>query len=155
VADTFRIGPWEASNVGQPVAAEAVRTAVAYLDTLAEPRFLLVNIDDSLTIKDPDTQHLQGVGWHYDHAAARRKRARCQNAMCGIGITLVAGERSFTFDVQPYLTKKTVRRLNRSRRQQICPLPVSIASPGRCWSAPALIPQPCVYVRCDAWYASA
>ena len=158
VADCFRIAPWEASAIRKPVATEMVQTALAHLKTLAEPRFLLVNIDDSLAIKDPDTRHLEGVDWHYDHAASRRKRARCQNAMCSIGVTLVAGDHSFTFDVQPYLNKKTVRRLNRSRRgknglhfaskyhltrsilEQLVPL------------IPKTVP---VYVQCDAWYASA
>jgi hypothetical protein len=140
------------------VATEAVRTALAHLDTLSEPRFLLVNIDDSLAIKDPDTRHLDGVDWHYDHAASRRKRARCQNAMCSIGVTLVAGDHSFTFDVQPYLNKKTVRRLNHNRQGK---KRLHFASKYRLTRSILerllpLIPKTVrVYVQCDAWYASA
>lgn len=158
VADTFRIAPWEASAIRTPVATEMVQTALAHLDTLSEPRFLLVNIDDSLAIKDPDTRHLEGVDWHYDHAASRRKRARCQNAMCSIGVTLVAGNHSFTFDVQPYLNKKTVRRLNRSRQDQNR---LHFKSKYRLTRSileclVPLIPKTVrVYVQCDAWYASA
>jgi hypothetical protein len=158
VADTFRIAPWEATAICKPVAAGMVRTALAHLDTLSEPRFLLVNIDDSLAIKDPDTRHLEGVDWHYDHAASRRKRARCQNAMCSIIVTLVAGSHSFTFAVQPYLTKKTVRRLNRSRQKQHR---LHFASKYRIVRSileclVPLIPKTVrVYVECDAWYSSA
>lgn len=158
VADTFRIAPWEATAIGKPVATEMVRTALAHLDTLSEPHFLLVNIDDSLTIKDPDTRHLEGVDWHYDHAASRRKRARYQNAMCSIIVTLVAGSHSFTFAVQPYLKNKTVRRLNRSRQKE---QRLHFASKYRIVRSileclVPLIPKTVrVYVQCDAWYSSA
>lgn len=158
VADTFRIAPWEATAIRKPVAAEMVRTALAYLETLSEPHILLVNVDDSLAIKDPDTRHLEGVDWHYDHAASRRKRARCQNAMCSIIVTLVAGSHSFTFAVQPYLNKKTVRRLNcRRQKQQRLHFASKyhiVRSILECLVP--LIPRTVrVYVQCDAWYSSA
>jgi hypothetical protein len=158
VADTFRIAPWEASTIREPVATEAVRTALTHLDTLNEPRFLLVNIDDSLAIKDPDTRHLEGVDWYFDHAASRRQRAPYQNALCSIDVTLVAGDHSFTFDVQPYLNKKTVRRLNRTRQGR---KRLHFRSKYRIVRAilerlVPLIPKAVrVYVLCDSWYAAA
>lgn len=158
VADSFRLAPWTAATLHPAVAAQAVMTALAHLETCPEPRFLLIDIDDSLAIKDPDTRHLEGVDWHYDHAARRRKRARCQNAMCAIIVTLVAGQHSFTFDVQPYLTKKTVRRLNRTRQGD---KRLHFRSKYRLVRAileqlAPLIPKTVrVYVQCDAWYSSA
>jgi len=158
VADTFRIAPWQAADIEEPVATEMVETALSYVKTASEPRMLLVSIDDSLAIKDPHTQHLEGVDWHYDHAAAQRKRTRLQNAMAYITVTLVAGDHSFTFAVQPYLNNKTVRRLNRKRQgtQRL-----HFASKYRIVRSillrlVPLIPKTVrVYVLCDAWYSSA
>ena len=158
VADTFRIGPWTAEMLLEPLrhwlvarALECVRRASA------EKAFLLVSLDDSLIIKDAATTHLEGVDWHYDHNAKCRRRARMQNSFAYLDCHLSVPGWECTFSLAPYLREKTVRRLNRRRppkkrlhfvslprlaRQQLAELRRLI---------PSEIP---VYVQCDIWFAS-
>lgn len=61
VADTFRIAPWTADDIHKPLASFLIQTALERMERLGQPRRLLVNLDDSLAIKDPATHCLQGV----------------------------------------------------------------------------------------------
>jgi hypothetical protein len=157
IADTFRIAPWSAEDVRGPLTTLLMRTALQRLQQQGQPLRLLVNLDDSLAIKDPDTHCLQGVDWHYDHAAKRRKRAPCQNALAYLSCNIIAGDWSFTFAIRPYLRARTVRRLNRHRLPQQRLRFVSKYRLARQILAACgqLIPAGvAVYVHFDAWYAS-
>jgi hypothetical protein len=115
IADTFRIAPWKTDEIRQPLVEFLMKTALKYLDQINQPRRLLINLDDSLAIKDPDTRCLQGVDWYYDHASRRRKRHRIQNALAYLGCNIVAGDWNFTFSIRSYLRQNTVQRINRKR----------------------------------------
>ncbi len=158
IADTFRIAPWTAEDIRQPLAAFLMQTALERLGQQGQPRRLLINLDDSLAIKDPDTRCLQGVDWHYDHAAKRRARRRCQNALAYLGCNIVAGDWSFTFAIRPYLRQRTVRRINRRRPPDQRLRFVSKYRLARqiLEACGRFIPADvAVYVHLDAWYASA
>ena len=158
IADTFRISPWTAQDIRYPLGTLMMRTALRQLEQKGQPRRLLIHLDDSLAIKDPDTRHLQGVDWHYDHAAKRRKRHRMQNALAYVGCNIVAGDWNFTFALQLYLREKTVRRINRRRPPE---RRLHFASKYRIArrileQCRQLLPRDvAVYVHFDSWYASA
>jgi len=158
IADTFRIAPWSTEDIRQPLSVLLMQTALDRLKQRGQPRRLLINLDDSLAIKDPDTRCLQGVDWHYDHAAKRRKRQRHQNALAYLGCNIVAGDWNFTFAIRPYLRAQTVRRINRSRPRDkrlrfVCKYRLARQILESCRQ---LIPTDvAVYVHFDAWYASA
>jgi len=157
IADTFRIAPWAAEDVRQPLAKLLMKIALERLERRGLPPRLLINLDDSLAIKDPDTRCLQGVDWHYDHAARRRKRHRLQNALAYLGCNIVAGDWNFTFAVRPYLRRKTVHRINRHRPQERRLRYMSKYRLARqiLEACRQLIPtHVAVYVHFDAWYAS-
>jgi len=158
IADTFRIAPWSAEDIRSPLAALLMQTALQRLERQDQPRRLLINLDDSLAIKDADTRQLEGVDWHYDPAAKRRKRASRQNALAYLLCNIIAGDWNFTFAIQPYLRAQTVRRINRHRRPEqrlhfVCKGRLARQILDACR---ALIPADmAVYVHFDAWYASA
>jgi len=158
IADTFRIAPWIAEDIREPLAAFLMQTALERLEQQGQPRRLLINLDDSLAIKDPDTRCLQGVDWHYDHAAKRRKRYRLQNGLAYLVCNIVAGDWNFTFAIRLYLRKRTVRRINRhrppaQRLRFVCKYRLARQILEACAK---LIPADvAVYVHLDAWYASA
>jgi hypothetical protein len=157
IADTFRIAPWAAKDIRDPLAAFLMRTAVDRLEKRGLPRRLLINIDDSLAIKDPDTHCLEGVDWHYDHSAKKRRRYRCQNALAYLSSNIVAGNWDFTFAIRPYVREKTVQRINRHRPPErrlrfICKYRLVRQILETCRK---LIPSNvAVYVQMDAWYSS-
>jgi hypothetical protein len=158
IADTFRIAPWTAEDVRQPLTSFMMRTALARIESRGQPHRLLIHLDDSLAIKDPDTRCPEGVDWHYDHAAKRRRRHRIQNALCYLDCNIVAGDWNFTFAVQPYLREKTVRRINRHRPPEQRLRFVSKYRLARriLETCRQLIPRDvAVYIHFDAWYASA
>jgi hypothetical protein len=158
IADTFRIAPWTAADIREPLSRFAIQAALEHMEQLGQRRVLLINLDDSLAIKDPDTRHLQGVDWHYYHAHHRKKRYRHQNGLAYLTCNIVAGDWSFTFTVRLYLRKRTVRRINRHRPPErrvrfICKYRLARQILEDCRR---LIPQDVVvYVQFDAWYASA
>lgn len=158
IADTFRIAPWTAQAIGRPLEALLMRTALTRLERKGQPRRLLINLDDSLAIKDPDTRCLQGVDWHYDHAHKRKKRTRLQNGLAYLACNIVAGDWNFTCAIRPYLRRHTVRRINRPRQPEkrlrfVCKYRLARQILEDCRR---LIPKDvAVYVHFDAWYASA
>jgi hypothetical protein len=158
IADTFRIAPWKAEDIRRPVSYLMMQTALKRLERQDQPRRLLINIDDSLAIKDPYTRHLEGVDWHYDHIGNRRQRLNMQNALAYLGCNVVAGDWNFTFAIRPYLRQRTVRRINRHRPPDrrlrfVCKYRLARQILEDCRR---LIPKGvAVYVHFDAWYASA
>jgi hypothetical protein len=158
IADTFRIAPWSAEDILGPLQAHVVQAVVEQLKISDIKPVLLVNLDDSLAIKDPDTRHLEGVDYHFDSAAKRRKRTKLQNGLCYVICTLVVGDWSVTFAVCPYLREKTVRRLNRKRApdQRLHFASKYHVAQRILERLRALLPRWVrVYVQFDAWYASA
>ena len=158
IADTFRIAPWSAKDLQDPLSKMLIQTALQRLEQKGQPRRLLIHVDDSLAIKDPYTRHLQGVDWHFDHAAKRRQRHQMQNALGYVGCNIVADDWSFTFAIQPYLREKTVRRINRHRLPE---QRLHFASRYRIVRrvlehCRQLLPKDvAIYVHFDSWYASA
>ncbi len=158
IADTFRIAPWTADDIRGPLATVLMQTALQRLRQRDQPLRLLINLDDSLAIKDPGTCHLQGVDWHYDHTAKRRQRAAYQNALAYLACNVIAGDWNFTLAIRPYLRATTVRHLNRQRSPDERLHFVSKYRLARQMLelCHRLIPaQAVVYVHFDAWYASA
>jgi hypothetical protein len=158
IADTFRIAPWTTEDIRQPHTKFLVSTALERMEGQGQPLRLLINLDDSLAIKDPDTRCLQGVDWHYYQAHNRKARYRIQNGLAYLACNIVAGDRNFTFAVRPYLRKRKARRINRHRPPDrrvrfICKYRLARQILEECRS---LIPRDmAVYVQFDAWYASA
>jgi hypothetical protein len=158
MADTFRIGSWQAEQILAPLNRRLMKEAIDRCRKLPpKDAFLLVSIDDSLAIKDPDTRHLEGVDWHYDHSAGRRGRKQLQNGMAYMSCHVAVGSWGFTFAVHPYLREKTVRRLNRrrpkERRLHFISKPRLAQRLLR--ELQELIPSDIpVYVQFDIWFAS-
>jgi hypothetical protein len=158
IADTFRIAPWTAEDIREPLARTMLQTALEQLQRQGQCRRLLINLDDSLAIKDPHTHCLQAVDWHYYHAHNRKKRYRIQNGLAYLACNIVAGDWNFTFAVRPYLRRQTVRRINRHRPPGqrvgfVCKYRLARQILEHCRR---LIPTDvAVYVHFDAWYASA
>ncbi len=158
LADCLRIAPWGASELREQLLRCLITLALERLRAQGLPWRLLLNLDDSLAIKDPDTRHLQGVDWHWDHAAKHRGRQMMQNSWAYLLCQVVAGDWRGTFDIQPYLRAKTVRRLNRQRSPQqrlryVCNYRLVR---GILEALHDLLPQGVqVRVQFDSWYASA
>lgn len=158
MAATFRRAPWTPEAIAVPLRRQLMARAVKRVRRLmGEHPFLLINIDDSVAIKDPDTHHLQGVDWLYDHSASRRRRNRMQNGLSYLDCNIVAAGWTFTLSIQPYLREKTVRRLNRSRDQEQRLQFVSMPRLVQRILAEVrpLVPSDIqVYVQFDSWFAS-
>lgn len=157
-ADTLRSAPWNASDIGVPLAAFMIRSALERLRQQRQPLCLLINLDESMAIKDPDTHCLQGVDLHYYHPHRRKKRERLQNGLAYIQCNIVAGDWNFTFAIQPYLREKTVRRINRKRppNRRLHFVSKKGLAQRVLETCRRLIPAGVsVYVQFDSWYASA
>jgi hypothetical protein len=157
MADFLRISPWRADDIRSALRAYQVAWLLAEAEGKGAPKVLYINIDDSLGEKDRATRHLEPVAWHYDHSESTPTRPRYKNAMCYVVCTLRAGDNVATVDLQLYLRRKTVRRLNRQRpkgehlsfrtkyriaRQMLVELRPLLPKGWR------------VYVQFDSWYAS-
>lgn len=157
-ADTLRIAPWKAGDISSRLYPFLIRTALERLRQQGQPLRLIISLDDSLAIKDPDTHHLQGVDWHYYHAHKCKKRERLQNGLAYVQCNIFAGDWNFTFAIVPYLRQKTVRRLNRSRspHQRLRFTSKKRIAQHILQTCRRLIPSDvAVYVQFDSWYASA
>jgi len=158
IADTFRIAPWTADDIRGPLTTVLMQTALQRLRQRGQPLRLLINLDDSLAIKDPATSHLQGVAWHFDHTAKRRQRAASQNALAYLGCNVIAGDWNFTLALRPYLRAATVRHLNRERSPDERLHFVSkyrLARQMLELCRQLIPPEVAVYVHFDTWYGSA
>lgn len=158
IADALRIAPWTAQDIRQPLMAFMMRTALERMRQQGQKPYVFINLDDSLAIKDPGTRCLEAVDWHFYHSHKGKKRDRIQNGMEYIECNVVVGDCSFTFAVQPYLRKRTVRRRNRQRPADRRLHFVSKPRLARriLEQCRALIPTGVpVRVHFDSWYASA
>ncbi|MCC7161446.1 MAG: transposase [Anaerolineae bacterium] len=158
MADTLRIAPWRANDLRQPVGAFLLREALAQARAVGKLAYIAVSLDDSISAKHKNTRHLAGVDWHFDHVESTPYRPRFKNGLAYLGCNVWLGGLAFTFDVQPYLREKTVRRLNRQRASdQRIPFLSKLHLARRILTAlqPLLPDDVTVYVLHDSWYASA
>ena len=115
-ADCYRISPWEAEMLEEAERSFVVAQLLHHAQATGEQR-LFVKLDDSLTRKDAQTKKIEGVTYHYDHNHSTRKTPRFVNGMVHVEVSLEVGAMSYFYGFALYLSQKTVRRLNRQRRQ--------------------------------------
>lgn len=158
VADTFRESPWSAEMIRQALRHFLIKSAFGLAQAAGVEQLVYLSIDDSLTVKDKATRHLEAVDWHHDHTASTPTRPVYKNGTVYVLCRLHIGPFSFTVDLRVYMRKKTVRRLNRKRPKGMRLKFRSKYSLARSMLAEleALIPDGYpVYVLFDSWYASA
>ncbi|MBX3001079.1 MAG: transposase [Caldilineaceae bacterium] len=158
IADFLRISPWEAQTVRCALRTNQVAWLLAEAERRGLPKFITINIDDSLGEKHKQTRHLEPVDWHYDHVESTKRRPRYKNGICYLVCTLRIGDLTVTVDLRLYLRAVTVRRINRRRPQEER---IPFFSKYRLARSilvelKALLPKAWqVYVQFDSWYASA
>lgn len=134
-----------------------VKSAFKLAQAAGVEHLVYLSIDDSLTVKDQATRHLEAVDWHHDHRESTPKSRVYKNGTVYVLCRLHVGPFSFTVDLRVYLREKTVRRLNRQRAKDKRLQFRSKYSLAREMLAQleALIPHGyAVYVLFDSWYAS-
>ena len=157
VADTFRESPWTAEMIRQALRPFLVKSAFKLAQAAGVEHLVYLSIDDSLTVKDQATRHLEAVDWHHDHSESTPKSPVYKNGTVYVLCRLHVGPFSFTVDLRVYLREKTVRRLNRQRAKDKRLQFRSKYSLAREMLAQleSLIPHGyAVYVLFDSWYAS-
>jgi hypothetical protein len=158
VAHTFRESPWQANEVRSKVLVFLVRTAVQLARHLGLEKIICLSIDDSLCVKDAATTHLEGVDWHHDHNASRKKQAAYKNGSVYLVCHLKIGFISFAINWRIYLREKTVRRINKKRakgQRLKFRSKYRLAREMLTEIAPLLPTDFQVYVLFDSWYSSA
>ncbi|MEW6651818.1 MAG: transposase [Chloroflexota bacterium] len=157
-ADCFRISPWRASALREPLKEFLVHQALLCATSTSGPVPILVSIDDSLGEKDKSTRHIEPVSWHYDHIESTKKKPRYKNGLAYVVCTMCVGQIEFTFDIRIYLRQRTVRSINRHRRkdQRIAFISKTRLAHQILTELSNLFPKGWpVYVLFDSWYASA
>lgn len=158
VADTFRESPWTAEMIRSSLKRFLVNTAFKLAQATGVEHLVFLSIDDSLTVKDKATRHLEAVDWHHDHTESTPKKPVYKNGTVFVLCRLHVGPFSFTVDLRVYMREKTVRQLNRKRPKDKYLRFRSKYSLAREMLAEleTLIPNGYpVYVLFDSWYASA
>ena len=158
-ADTFREAPWGAEDVRSPLREHLVKTIFKLAEANGDkPKRVFLSLDDSLTEKDRHSKRLESVDWHFDHARSSPNQPVYSKGTVYVMLRLTVGHISVTVDIQLYLRRKTVRKLNRARRRgERLPFRTKLTIARHMLKAiAALIPkQYQVYVLFDSWYASA
>jgi hypothetical protein len=158
IADTFRESPWSAEIVRRALRHLLVKSAFKLAQAVGVEQLVYLSIDDSLTVKDKATRHLEAVDWHHDHTASTPNRPVYKNGTVYVLSRLHVGPFSFTVDLRVYMRKKTVRRLNRKRpegRRLKFRSKYSLARAMLAELEPLIPDGYPVYVLFDSWYASA
>lgn len=158
MADFFRISPWQADAVRERLQAFLVRWAIDQAPPDQPSPVIRISLDDSIAEKDKVTRHPEPVDWHYDHVESQKGRPRYKNGLSYLGCTVRIGSVEFTYDLRPYLRKRTVRRLNRQRPkdQRVHFLSKTHLAQQILRTLVPLLPKGWrVYVHFDAWHASA
>ena len=157
MADFLRISPWQTGDKRSALRVHQVTWLIAEAERTGAPKVVYINIDDSLGEKDKDTRHIEPVDWFFDHSESTKTKPRYKNAFCYVVCTMRAGSNVATVDLQLYLRRKTVRRLNRKRpkgRRVSFRTKYRIARQMLVELAPLLPKGWKVYVQFDSWYAS-
>jgi hypothetical protein len=158
MADTFREGPWTANMIRSPLRHFLVKGALALAVRARLKQLIFLSLDDSLSVKDKATRHLEGVDWHHDHTESRPGHPAFKNGMIFLLLRLHIGPFSFTVDMRLYLREKTVRRLNRGRpkdKRLKFRSKISLARMMLTDIEPLIPNDHAVYVLFDSWYAAA
>jgi len=117
VCDFFHDSPWSATELRQAVSRMGIEEVLGRATEDGCKPILFASIDDSTTRKDKDTTELQAVDWVCDHAAGGKGlTAYCKGAV-HITLRVSAGPYSMPFTWRLYLRAKTVRKLNKLRRE--------------------------------------
>jgi hypothetical protein len=157
MADFLRISPWQAQDVRAALRAYQVSWLIAEAERIDAPQVIYINIDDSLGEKDKGTRCLEPVDWFHDHSESTKTKPRYKNAFCYVVCTMRIGPNVATVDLQLYLRRKTLRRLNRKRAKgQRIPFRSKYRIARQMLvELRSLLPKGWqVYVQFDSWYAS-
>jgi len=109
LADFLRISPWDPDDLRLPLVAFIIDYLKGRIVDPFIPIFL--TLDDSLAAKDKATCKLESVDWHFDH----NRHVNVQ-ASCHVVLRIHWGAFHFPLLWRLYLRDKTVRRLNRRRK---------------------------------------
>jgi hypothetical protein len=150
LADFFRISPWDPDDLRLPL----LDFILAYLQARnSDPCCpIYLTIDDSLTPKDKGTRQLESVDWHFDHNQKRTIKGGNH-----VVLRIHWGAYHFPLLWRPYLRQKTVRRLNRRRKNtKLCYQSKLELAREMLQQVISYLPKlnP-VYVLFDSWYTSA
>lgn len=158
VADFFRVSPWSAEEIRDPLARFVMDDLVRRAEAAGSAPVIWVSIDDSTTRKDKNTRHLEAVDWVFDHAGSGKgQTAYCRGAV-HVSCRVQIGDWGYTFTWRLYLQAKTVRRLNRQRpkgQRLRFKTKYRLAREMLAELAAYLPPGHQVYVLFDRWYAAA
>jgi hypothetical protein len=158
-ADTFREAPWRAEDIRSPLREQVVTTIFKLAEAKGDTtKRAFLSLDDSLTEKDRHSKRLESVDWHFDHARSSPKQAVYSKGTVYVMLRLTVGDISATVDIQLYLRRQTVRKLNRARRRgEALPFrtKLTIARDMLKAIAPLIPKEYQVYLLFDSWYASA
>jgi hypothetical protein len=130
------------------------------LQQAGEDTPIYLAVDDSLAVKDAGTEALEAVRWHHDHvkprAQLRVKGSDYSKAARFVTVTLVLHGLSFSLKWRLYLSRKQVKRLNRTRsaghRLRYVKL-IELVKAMLDEIAPHLPAAARVVVSFDSWYA--
>lgn len=109
LADFFRISPWDPDDLRLPLLVFIIDFLKGRNCDPVCPIYLTA--DDSLTPKDKGTSQLESVDWHFDHNQKRTIKGGNH-----VVLHIHWGACHFPLLWRPYLREKTVRRINRRRK---------------------------------------
>lgn len=159
-ADLFRESPWRLEDVRGARRKFMLETMLAFAQQYGYEPVIEVSLDDSLGEKDKATRHLEAVDFHHNHTESTRHKQVYTNGFVYVIVHVRIGPFEFTFDMRLYLREKSVRHLNRQRRQAGRPCLVYRSkyklAREMLLDLKELLPAGYqVYVLFDAWYAAA
>lgn len=146
LADFFTCSPWKDELFDNALIRNNVRWVMSGRRAGVEP--IIISIDDSNTAKPAGSKHFEPVDWFHDEKGYR-------HALSFVSAHIRCGQRSMPVDFEIYLKNKTVRKMNRGRKQKIrfrskFELAMQLLEKIKPY-LPAGYP---VYVLFDSWYAS-
>lgn len=162
LADFFRQSTWCPLEVRRAVWVRQMATLARVLQHADGRTPIFLSVDDSLAVKDAGTEALEAVSWHHDHvkqrAQMRVKGKDYSKAARFVTVTLVVNGLSFPLAWRLYLSRKQVKRLNRTRtahdRLSYVKL-IDLVKAMLDEVQPRLPSTARIYVLFDSWYASA
>lgn len=157
-ADTFREAAWTSNDLRIPLRKHLVKTAFYLAEAQDAAKCVFLSLDDSFTEKDRHSQRLENVDWHFDHTRSRPKEPVHSKGTVYTLLRLNIGKISLTVDMQQYLRKETVKKLNRKRKrgQKLRFRTKFVIACQMLKAVAKFIPRGYqVYVLFDSWYASA
>jgi hypothetical protein len=157
-ADTFREAPWQANDIRNSLQKHQVKKAIELAEAQGADKQILLSIDDSFTEKDRHSKRLEAVDWLYDRQRSSLKQPVYSKGTVFVLMRLTIGNITFTVDIQLYLRRATVRKLNRKRRRGkklSFRSKMTIAKEMLKAIVPLLPKGYQVYILFDSWYASA